>query len=501
VGLREASGRLRELFHRELGPVEDPAPPTLEIDLGAWSGAAVEILFQVDRPALAAPEDPSPFALWGSPQVWSRKEAAPSPPASLERPNVLLLGVDTLRADALGVYGRSPSTSPALDRLAEQSDVWLEAYSTFNNTNPSFASIHTGLYGKNHGIYDLVTPLPEEHTTLAELLGAVGYRTLAVIAARHLGHRTSGLGQGFDEVVSPAAGPFAAELVVDAATDWIATGPEPFYAWLHLYDPHTPHTPPQPFALGLGAGELTGLRSPRTWRSFRPLGARPYIEPLYAGHEDLYAGEVAYLDRQIDRLLDALESHGLLGRTIIAFVADHGENFGEHGLYASHVGLWETTTHVPLMIRWPGESSEGRRLGGLVQTLDLFPTLLRATGIDPPANDGRDLLELTTQGGTGRRVVMSQHANRRGISARTREWRYVSISGQIGVEEGEHLYDLTRDPRETENVAELHPERLQELADLTRRWRDDATPRTQAPQPTELSPEDIDRLKALGYLR
>src|SRR6185369_4745945 len=139
--------------------------------------------------------------------------------------------------------------------LAEESDVFLDAYSVFNVTNPSFLSIMTGLYGKHHGIYDLRTRLPAGHTTLADLFARAGYDTMAIISARHLGDHNSGIGQGFKDVTEPTEH-FAAELAADMAMDWIGTHEtgqprRPFFAWVHLFDPHTPHTPPDPYALGL----------------------------------------------------------------------------------------------------------------------------------------------------------------------------------------------------------------------------------------------------------
>src|SRR5262249_41502659 len=149
----------------------------------------------------------------------------------------------------------------------------------------------------------------------------------------------------------------------DMTIDWLAGHAgrgKPFFAWVHLFDPHTPHTPPEPYALGFRPSEATGLTPPRLWVPFRAPGPRPFTEPVLGADRALYYGEVAYVDRQVGRLLGWLRSRDLLDDTLAAVVADHGESLGEHGIRFRHVGLHDTTTHVPMMIRWPGREAAGR---------------------------------------------------------------------------------------------------------------------------------------------
>jgi arylsulfatase len=508
AGVRDEEGKIHLLAEVESAPMGPTAPAAVEVDLSPWAGREVELLIQLDGPAEAAPGEPRPTALWGSPALYGRsagpdagqtaREAAP------ERPNVVLLGMDTLRADALGAWGRRPSLTPAMDRLAAESDVWLDAYSAFNVTNPSFVSLFTGLWGKNHGVYDLQTPLPASFTTLAEHLRAAGYETLGIISARHLGDHNSGLGQGFDEVTR-ADEHFSGELAVDMAMDWIGargSGDRPFFAWVHLFDPHTPHTPPAPYSLGFRPAAERALAPVGEWTTFRSPGPRGFVDPILGGHKELYDGEVAYLDRQVGRLLGFLRSRGLLEDTVVALVADHGESLGEHGIRFRHVGLHDTTTHVPLMIRWPGRDGreQGRRIEGLVQTIDLFPTLLRAAGLPIPESDGRDLAELTAEGRTGRRAVFAEHSGRTGLMARTPEWKLILSEGNPQFfPDGPYLYDLGADPGETENLAGRGLPQEKELNDLLRRWLADRRPGPDV-RPRDLSPEDVERLRALGYL-
>jgi arylsulfatase len=502
VGVREGE-KISELYRVKAAPAGPFAPAAVEVDLSPWSGREIDLLAQIEGPAAHAPDQPIPSALWGSPALYGRGGRGDGKTAMAARrggpPNILLVGIDTLRADALGPWGRTPSLSPSLDHLAGQSDVWLNAYSAFNVTNPSFISILTGLYGKNHGVYDLQTPLPPENTTLAELLSGAGYQTLAVISASHLGH--AGLEQGFQSV-NAATEHYAAEMPVDIAMDWLADPgrrPKPFFVWLHLFDPHTPHTPPEPYALGFRPASPAGLSPVRSWTPFRQPEPRGFTEAVLGGNKDLYDGEVAYLDRQVGRLLDFLESRGMLENTVVAVVADHGENLGDHGINFRHVGLWDSTTHVPLMIRWPGHEREGRRFEGLVQSLDLFPTLVAAAGLPVPPQDGTDLRELTGKGRDGRRAVFSEHAGRLGVSVRTRDWRYGLSEGNARfLADGPYLYDLRNDPQETKSVAGRGLPAEKELNALLVRWLGTRR-KNPNPEARDLTEEERLKLKALGY--
>ena len=504
VGLREGPDKLKELYRVDAAPVGPLAPATVELDLSEYAGRKIDLLFQIDGSAAHAPGQPIPSALWGSPGIYSRK---PLPAeqrtgsGDAAKPNIILVALDTTRADALGAWGRSPSITPSLDRLAGQSDVWLDAHSAFNVTNPSFASMMTGLYGKNHGIYLLTTPLPRSHNTLAEILSGAGYETRAYISARHLGDHASGLGQGF-KAMQTATEQAAAEMHVDMTMDWLearAGQKSPFFLWLHLFDPHTPHTPPNPYALGFRPSELSGLAPVRSWTPFRQPEARGFNDPILGGHRDLYDGEVAYLDRQVGRLIEFLESRGLLENTVLVVVADHGENLGEHGIRYRHVGLFDTTTHVPLMIRWPGRERQGRRIEGLVQTIDLFPTLISAAGLKPPPSDATDLRELTGKNRRGRRAVFSEHANKLGVSVRTMEYRYgLSQGNDRFIPDGPHLFDLKADPGETRSLAGNGLPAEKELNDLLMRWLSNRR-KSAVPEDKNMSEEDKQRLKALGY--
>ncbi|MCH9649524.1 MAG: sulfatase-like hydrolase/transferase [Deltaproteobacteria bacterium] len=539
VAVRTQEGEETTLYRAQAHQRIPPAPATETVDLSAFSETTIDLIFEIQPPAHAGKFNPRSRSLWGSPAVYSRKSleklpaktssSAAEPSHNEGLPNVLLIGADTLRADSLGAYGAKPSLTPALDRLASESDVWLNAISCFNVTNPSFVSLMTGLYGKNHGVYDMKTQLPPEHTTLAEAFSQAGYATLGVISARHLRDQGSGLGQGFDQM-RVSKGHDAAELAVGHTMSWLqdleaqnlelqepepsepsgqsAQAPQekrqPFFAWVHLFDVHTPHTPPSPYSLGFHPEEATGMKPPKRWNLFRSPGPLEFVNHAFGGEKDLYRGELAYLDRQVDRLLDFLSSRGQLDNTIVVFVADHGENLEDHGILYAHHGLWQTTTHVPLMIRWPDalvnpETPRGRRFDGLVQNVDIFPTVLAAAGLPVLEQDGQDLRTLTAENSRGHRAVFSEHAHRWGTRVRTERHSYMVSQGNPYFEDGPYLFDLENDPEELHNLAGTGLPEEAELDRTLKGWL--AERRESSPTlPANLSQEDIDRLRALGYL-
>ena len=485
----------RVLFESATAPAGMPASGRQEIALTDFAGSEVEIAFEASAASSEA------RITWGSPEVvWRSDGQAASPAPSAGRPNILLIGLDTVRGDAVGPRPGKASLTPALDALAAESDVWLDAYSAFNVTNPSFASIFTGLYGKHHGAYELSPPgLAQDKTTLAELFAAGGYRTTAVISARFLGAPESGIVQGFEKVRRPETNTFAAENAVGIAMQQIAAGPQPFFFFLHLFDAHTPHTPPLPYADGRRPAAAAGMAPVTEWTDFRNPGRVEFDDWRLGGARELYEGEIAYVDREVGRLLDFLRSRGLLDHTLVAVVADHGENLNEHGVSYRHAGLFESTTHVPMMIRWPGPSRSGQRISGLVQTIDLFPTLLRAAGLQVPAQDGLDLGELFANGKHGRRAVFAEHASRQGAMVRTADYRLAVLKGMPLLAEGPYLYDTAADPRELDNLAGRGLPEETELQRILSAWLADAgAPGQRGTAP--LTPEEEKELRALGYL-
>ncbi|MBZ5640068.1 MAG: sulfatase-like hydrolase/transferase, partial [Acidobacteriia bacterium] len=356
------------------------------------------------------------------------------------RTNLLLVTLDTTRADRLGCYGYKRAETPRLDRLAAEGMLAEHAVAVAPLTLPSHVSILTGLYPPRHGVRDNADfRLPGVETTLAEHLKGQGYSTAAVVGSLVLSG-SLGLDQGFDHYDEPGArrrpaveGALAvyrpiverpASEVTDAAIaalDRIGGGP--FFLWVHYYDPHHPYTPPPPYA--------------------SRFADRPYD------------GEIAYADAELGRLLDDLKRRGLLDRTLVVVTADHGESLGEHGEETHGLFLYDAAIRVPLILRMHGAIPEGRRFDGLVSAVDLVPTALDLMSLPPLAGTQGRSFAGAARGGSlaDREPAYSEaiYAERVYGWAPTYALREVS-SKFIEAPEPE-IYELAGDPGETRNLA------------------------------------------------
>jgi arylsulfatase A-like enzyme/tetratricopeptide (TPR) repeat protein len=406
--------------------------------------------------------------------VWRLTRPAPVALAATPDQNVLVVTIDTLRADALGCYGGRAAT-PNLDRLAASGARFDFAHAHAVVTLPSHASILTGLYPFQHGIrdnsgYRLAPDVP----TLATRLGAQGYATAAFIAAFVLDSRF-GLNTGFEVYDDRLASTDAptdismperrADIVVAAAQAWIAKQPGRWFAWVHLFDPHAPYAPPSPF----------------------DGGTRPYD------------GEVAFTDAQLGSLLDAVR--GVRDRpTLVIVTSDHGEALGDHGETTHGLFAYEATLRVPLIVTQVGGDRRETRAGAVspapVRHVDLVPTVLDALGLDAPAGlPGRSILPLLRGADAVERVsyfeAMSASLNRgwaplRGVLAGREKLIDLPVP---------ELFDLETDPEEHANLADGRPGRRRALDALLSGF--------QATLPDERRAESRDvgeRLRALGYV-
>ena len=467
--------------------------------LPSFAAAASTALARVTVPALCA--------------VVLLAPAHASAPAPAPPPHLLVITLDTVRADRLGAYGHAAAATPRLDRLAREGALVERAQAVAPLTLPAHASLFTGLYPPAHGVRDNADfVLPASVTTLAEVLAARGYRTAAVVGAAVLA-RTQGLDQGFASYDEPgaqseaaAAAPAAATLrpiverraaeVTDralAALDRIAPGP--FFLWVHYFDAHAEYAPPEPY---------------RTRFKSAP-----------------YDGEIAYVDAQLGRLLDALAAKGLAGRTLVAIVGDHGEGLGEHGESTHGVFLYETTLAVPLLLRLPGRIAAGGRVPGPVSQVDLAPTLLELLGAPPlPRAQGMSFAKALAGGAAAAgpaaataRTTATAPATTAPAAAdpgaprplysetlyaeRAYGWAplfalRLGASKLIDAPRPE-LFDLASDPREQKNLAagqaSVLAERQAQLAQL-REAIGDADPAAASPADTERR----EQLAALGYV-
>ena len=433
----------------------------------------------------------------------------PAPNATAP-PNLLILSVDTLRPDHLSCYGYQNMTTPVIDRLAAEGILFEQAVTPVPLTGPSFASILTGTYPQTHGSRQNLHPLRPEALTLAEHLRSQGYRTAAFVSGYPLRRSFSGLDQGFDlyqDRFSFFDGfkllrPFErlgwitlqlerkAEAVDPLVRGWLTRhSSQPFFIWVHYFDPHMPYTPPC-------AGE-SGV--PRSRQRLMHGISKEAIDPeTFERMLNLYDGEIASADRSIGRIVSFLKEAGLLDRTLIVFVSDHGESFGHDYLFDHANRLYDDTVRIALILRPPALLPKGVRFRPQVQSIDLFPTILSLLKIEGPAAEGQAIAlsqnhpfspfaYLETEGHPSFPVERPL----KGI--RTERWKYIASA----IDRQEALYDLSVDPGETINVAATHPEETVEFRVLLAEWMSKGHPSP----PPPLSEEQIRHLKSLGYLQ
>jgi arylsulfatase A-like enzyme/Flp pilus assembly protein TadD len=400
------------------------------------------------------------------------------------RPNVILITIDTLRADYLGCYGNTRIQTPSLDALAAEGTIFERAYCQVPMTPPSHASILTGTYPPTHGVRDFTSSgLRPGFPTLASILKKAGYNTAAFVSAYVL-DSVWGFNQGFDFYydrfeakdflgVNPGNVQRKAGETIRFTLDWLDSKPRtPYFLWVHLFDPHHDYNPPEPF------------------------------HSKYAS--DLYGGEVAYADHELGRLFDALKKSGDWDRSLIVAVSDHGEGRGEHDEYEHGFFLYESTMHIPLIVKLPkGSGLQTRRNGDVVASVDIAPTVLQLVRVpgDPKIPmQGRGLLGLIL----GKRSSQASVAYGETLYPRnTFGWSDLSawVEGNFKFIEAprSELYDLTTDPGEEVN---LYGSR-RALADGLRQKLNQFRQRVAFVQDAGASGGDSERieaLRALGYV-
>jgi arylsulfatase A-like enzyme len=307
---------------------------------------------------------------------------------------VLLITIDTLRADHVGAYG-GPVATPAIDALAAEGVLVERAYTPIPSTGPAHVSLMTGLHPWRHGTLRNAVPLDARVPVLAEAARARGMATAAFVSSYIL-HRRFGFHQGFDRYVFEPTESYSwrgrmresfysrGETAARAAMRWITQHAErPFFVWVHLFDPHAPYDPLPGYAVSpTSPVDRTGKIVPPTVRDFEALD---HIVRAYRG-------EVAYADAQVGRLVERLRLLGLLDETAVIVTSDHGEGLGDHGELEHGTNVFDELVRVPLVIRAPGLPA-GRRLSGAAQLEDLAPTLRAFMGAESLAvSDGFDLL-------------------------------------------------------------------------------------------------------------
>jgi arylsulfatase A-like enzyme/Flp pilus assembly protein TadD len=398
--------------------------------------------------------------------------AAAPPPA-----NLLLVTIDTLRADRVGAYGHAPAATPALDRLAREGVLVEDAVVQVPQTRPSHVSILTGLLPYEHGVRDNFSPpLEARCVTLAERLREAGMATGGFVGAYPVS-ADSGLDQGFEHFDDPFGSQGKRESrderserrgaeVVDKALGWLGgLGARPFFAWVHLFDPHWPYEPPAPFRARFA--------------------------------KSLYDGEVAYADAQLARLLEWLERSGQASRTLVVVTSDHGEGLGDHGEDEHLLFLYDSTLRVPLLLRQPGTLPAGVRVKGQFRSIDLVPSVLELLGLAAPAGSGasraaelRKGARLPDNASYAESLYGQLHFGWAPLRAlRAEGWKFIKAPRA-------ELYDLRDDPRETRNRLDDRGQVARALGEqLAALDRGEARAAQAA-----VDPEAAERLAALGYV-
>lgn len=388
-------------------------------------------------------------------------------PAPGPRNNAVLITVDTLRADHLECYGNHAIQTPATNRLAAEGVLFQNAIAQAPLTLPSHCSMLTGTYPNATGVRDQAGfVLAPDQTTLAETLHGAGFETAAFVSSTVLGSEY-GLKQGFDVYSEvPRTGGAEAERrgdqVIDDVLGWIQTpGRRRFFAWVHLFDPHTPYDPPEPY------------------------------RSRYA--QNPYDGEIAFVDSLIGRLVQALPEN-----TVIVFTADHGESLGEHGEQTHGLLLYDATLRVPLIVKFPGSAGRGRVVSEQVRGIDVVPTILEAVSVAIPGQvQGQSLVALAQ--GVSRDLGLVAY------SETYFPYYHFQWSPLLAVRTGQHkyihapkaeLYDLGKDPGEKRNLLGESPETAARMREtLLQGYKKFA-----APPPGKVDAAAIRRLKSLGYV-
>jgi arylsulfatase A-like enzyme len=425
-----------------------------------------------------------PMALLGLVASCSR------PPGVEPGRRVLLVTVDTLRADHVGVYG-GPVPTPAIDAIAYAGVTVADAFTPTPSTLPAHASLLTGLHPWRHGVLDNAVPLPAGVPTVAERAQAAGLATAAFVSSYIL-HERFGLARGFAEYRFEPGEAYVwrgrrhdafwtlGAITTGAALAWLRErAHEPFFLWVHYFDPHHPYEPPPGYERPRSEpAPVTGKQLPDELETFDALAT------ALRG----YRGEVAYADAQVGRLVDGLRALGILDATAVVLTADHGEGLGDHGELQHGRTLFEELVRVPLVIRAPGLPA-GARVDGPVQLEDLAPTLLELLGLEVPGGlDGRSLLPwLRGEAPAPRETVLGRRKPYPGepdlffVRRAATKW--------IGDADGEGLgYRLEADPREQQGAPLPAPAELGPAL------------RGGEPAPPLLDAESRRALEALGYL-
>lgn len=452
-------------------------------------------------------------------------------------PNILLITIDTLRADHLGCYGYQLDTSPTIDRLAKKGILFTDCAPQWPQTLPSMAALNTGLYPKTMGIKYGGHKLPSSFLLMSEIFSQAGYRTGAVVANFNIG-KTFGFNQGFDHFVESWQEMWKekkrnilfynypgkvkhftnATIMVDQALKWLeeSKNEKPFYLWLHYMDPHGPYLPPKSHA-GYFNNKYTA--EPVPLEELPPYQLQTDDEtglPItdLAFYQAQYDREIRFIDDELGRLFSDIKQYNSDRNTIIILTSDHGESLSEHNYYLEHGKLpYQACAHIPLIIADNTKLSAGLTFKKPVGLIDVSATILELAGIAIPQHfEGQSLAPLMrkkknaavpkyTFMESGRTIKDTQ------LTVRYGKWKLIHVRSlknrkvMAGTEY--ELYDIKNDPSEIHNLVTQHPKIVKRLGKVLHDWY------TSGPRPSEqnievdinsLDPKAVEMLKSLGYV-
>lgn len=403
-------------------------------------------------------------------------------------PNIILVSIDTLRADHLGCFGYDRNTSPNIDKFAGENYLFTNHIVTMAATLPSHASIFTGLYPVSHGVMKNGRRLSGRLITLAEILKEKGYHTAGIISAWTLNSET-GISQGFDEYLDNEGKQTPASALLKRAAPWInGHRDDSFFLFLHLFDPHEPYSPPSDF---------------RRWGE---------------AQIDLYDGEIYYADHVLGKIFDELKKAGLYDESLIIVTSDHGESLGRDNYFGHYRNLYDSELHVPLIVHLPESAkTTPRRMDYQTSAVDILPTILKILRLDTGApSEGMDLFG---DGAVSRKHVFALRSHFSsgddphfdGLAplpmhmddgemyvARSREWKYILRTRSM-----DELYHLAVDPGELVNLAgskdagSRPPENYPLLIGA---WLENAGTAPAGESGSEIGEDTKKKLRSLGYI-
>ncbi len=406
--------------------------------------------------------------------------------------NIILIALDTLRADHLGCYGYNRRTSPFLDYIASKGVLFEKCYGSDIPTQPAYTTIYTSLYGVEHGIVShgsSIQTLPDEVKILPEYLRDAGYTTVAVDNLTnmkpwfHKGYEYYTLPYGHIQLIT-------ADKITAYAIEWLKILREekkPFFMFLHYWDPHTPYIPPEEYRKIFYQGNPFDPSKGESWESFKK-------SPFYSIHSrwitnllgdvqdleyvsSLYDAEILYLDHHLEKLYNFMEENDMLDDTLFIFTADHGESLTEHRIFFDHHGVYETNIHVPLIMYSPSLLPKGVRIKSFVEHVDIAPTILNVAGIKVPKNmRGRNLFDIVEGNEEEKKFIISGECTYQAFRAIVTKdgWKLIKkIGGDLYNRPKLQLFNIEKDPNEERDLREDNRDIVKELELQMEHWVED----------------------------